>query len=69
MGYRHHGTEEYICSNGTIRNVAGITKWQDRLKGMWKGLKAGKIDAFSDHSIDEYIKHIENYQRNLNERY
>jgi len=68
MGYRHHGTEEYICSNGTIRNVAGITKWKDRLKGMWKGLKSGKIDAFSDHSIDEYIKHIENYQRDLNKR-
>jgi hypothetical protein len=26
---------------------------------MWMGIKAGKIDNFSDHSIAEYIHHIE----------
>jgi len=26
------------------------------------GIKQGKVDSFSDHSIDEYIKHITDHQ-------
>jgi len=26
------------------------------------GIKKGKIDNFSDHSMSEYIKHIENWE-------
>lgn len=31
---------------------------KDRLRGIWRGWKAGKIDSFCDHAIGEYIKHI-----------
>jgi len=36
---------------------------KDKWRGIWMGLKQGKIDSFSDHSMDEYIKHLENYNK------
>ena len=60
MGYVHHGTQHYINAYGTYIT---LTKWQrvkDKLNGMWMGLKKGKVDNFSDHSMTEYIKHISN---------
>ena len=59
MGYRHHGTECYLNAYGQVRSPTGWQKVKDRFRGMWMGLKQGKIDNFGDHSIDEYIKHIE----------
>ena len=59
MGYKHHGTECYINAYGKLRSPTGWQKVKDRLRGMWMGLKQGKIDNFGDHSIDEYIKHLE----------
>jgi|TARA_R110000782_G_scaffold2315_1_gene9170 triacylglycerol lipase len=58
MGYVHHGTQHYINAYG---KYISLTKWQrvkDKLNGMWMGLKKGKVDNFSDHSMTEYIKHI-----------
>jgi len=60
MGYKHHGKECYINAYGKLRSPTGWQKTKDRFRGMWMGLKQGKIDNFGDHSIDEYIKHIEN---------
>ena len=31
------------------------------MKGMWGGIKQGKVDNFSDHAMAEYIPHIENW--------
>lgn len=59
MGYKHHGTKHYINAYGNIRNLTTWQRIKDKLRGLWMGLKAGKVDSFSDHSIDEYIKHIE----------
>ena len=59
MGYKHHGTKHYINAYGNIRNLTSWQRIKDKLRGLWMGLKAGKVDSFSDHSIDEYIKHIE----------
>ena len=28
---------------------------------MWRGIKKGKIDNFSDHSMTEYVKHLVKY--------
>lgn len=58
MGYRHHGTEHYLNTWGNIRKVHGWQRTKDRFRGMWRGIKKGKIDNFSDHSIDQYEMHI-----------
>ena len=58
MGYTHHGEEHYMNAYGNVRN---LTRWQrvkDRWRGMWMGIKRGKIDNFSDHSIDNYILYL-----------
>ena len=39
-----------------------LTTWQrikDRWRGMWMGIKQGKIDNFGDHSMTEYIANLE----------
>jgi len=58
MGYRHHGTEHYLNAYGLKRSPTGWQRIKDRFRGMWMGLKQGKIDNFSDHSMVEYVKHI-----------
>ena len=58
MGYRHTGQEMYFNAHGALRQM---TKWQrskDRWRGMWMGLKQGKVDHFSDHSMDGYIANV-----------
>ena len=59
MGYVHHGTQHYINAYGNVRNPSGWQLFKDKWRGIWMGIKAGKIDSFSDHSMVEYIKHIE----------
>lgn len=59
MGYRHHGEEHYLNAYGKERSPTGWQRFKDKLRGYWFGIKKGKIDSFSDHSIDEYIRHIE----------
>lgn len=61
MGYRHHGTEHYLNTWGNVRTSSGWQRLKDRIRGMWRGLKKGKIDNFSDHSMVEYVKHIDKY--------
>jgi triacylglycerol lipase len=61
MGYNHHGNSCYINAYGKVRNLTGWQLTKDKLRGMWMGIKSGRIDNFSDHSIGEYIKHLENW--------
>jgi triacylglycerol lipase len=60
MGYVHHGTQHYLNAYGNYRTPTGWQLWKDKWRGIWMGLKQGKIDSFGDHSMVEYIKHIEN---------
>jgi triacylglycerol lipase len=64
MGYRHDGTLMYISHDGTIyHNDMNLwDKFTDRMKGMWGGIKKGKVDNFSDHAMAEYIPHIETWK-------
>ena len=62
MGYRHHGTEHYMNAYGDVRKMSTWQRIKDRWRGMWMGIKAGRIDNFSDHSMTEYIKNLEKYQ-------
>jgi triacylglycerol lipase len=61
FGFTHHGAQHYLNAFGNVRSPSGWQLFKDKLRGMWMGLKQGKIDSFSDHSITEYTKHLENY--------
>ena len=61
MGYRHDGSEYYMNAYGKVRPLTGWQRVKDRFRGMWMGIKKGKIDNFSDHSMAEYIKNLENH--------
>ena len=60
MGFVHHGTEHYLNAYGNYRKPTGWQMFKDKWRGMWMGIKQGKIDNFGDHSMVDYIKHIEN---------
>ena len=59
MGYKHCGEQHYINAYGNVRTPTGWQMFKDRCRGMWMGIKRGKIDNFSDHSMAEYIHHLE----------
>ena len=62
MGYVHHGEKHYLNAYGKVRNPSGWQLFKDRMRGMWLGIKKKRIDNFSDHSITEYAKHIEDWK-------
>ena len=62
MGYRHHGEEHYMNAYGNVRKPTGWQRVKDRFRGMWMGIKKGKIDNFGDHSMSEYIANLEKWQ-------
>lgn len=61
MGYRHHGEEHYMNAFGNVRKVTGWQRFKDRMRGMWMGIKRGKIDNFGDHDIGLYVANLEMY--------
>ena len=61
LGFVHHGTQHYLNAYGQVRNPTGWQLIKDKWRGIWMGLKQGKVDSFSDHSMVEYIKYLEAY--------
>lgn len=59
MGYRHTGARMYLNAYGKFRPLTAPQRAKDRWRGFWMGVKKGKIDHFADHSMDEYIRHID----------
>ena len=62
MLYRHHGTEHYMNAYGLERKLTPWQRAKDRWRGMWMGIKQGKVDNFGDHSMTEYIANLEKMQ-------
>lgn len=58
MGYRHSGQEMYLDRNGDVRELSGLMRTRDRVRGFLAGLLRFRIDHFADHSMDRYIKYI-----------
>lgn len=58
MGYRHHGVEHYIDSEGDVDQEKGFQRFWDGFQGFVKGLVKGSIDQISDHNMSEYITHL-----------
>ena len=61
MGFKHHGVEHYLNSWGNVRTPSGWQRFKDRMRGMWSGIKKGKIDNFSDHSMVNYVNFLKMY--------
>lgn len=62
MGYVHHGTEHYMNAYGLERKLTPWQRAKDKWRGMWMGIKQGKVDNFGDHSMTEYIGNLEKMQ-------
>tara|TARA_B100002019_G_scaffold276744_1_gene275867 strand:+ start:7196 stop:7954 length:759 start_codon:yes stop_codon:yes gene_type:complete len=62
MGYKHDGKEHYMNAYGEERNLTFWQRAKDRWRGMWMGIKQGKVDNFGDHSMTEYIANLEKMQ-------
>ena len=62
MGYVHHGTEHYMNAYGLERKLTSWQRAKDRWRGIWMGIKQGKVDSFGDHSMTEYIGNLEKMQ-------
>jgi triacylglycerol lipase len=58
LGYRHAGEEIYMDYRGRIRDLRYGAKRRDRWLGFLRGIRRGRIDHFSDHSIHRYIENI-----------
>jgi triacylglycerol lipase len=60
LGFCHKGHEIYLNAYGQIRRLCPWQRTKDRWRGFLRGLRERKFDAFSDHSIGQYIEHIWN---------
>jgi triacylglycerol lipase len=60
LGYRHTGEEMYLNAYGKIRKITSWQRTKDRWRGFWMGLKAGRIDPFNDHLLEQYARCIYN---------
>jgi triacylglycerol lipase len=58
LGYRHTGRRLYINTYGKVRTMTKRQRMKDRWRGFFQGLKAGKVDHFSDHAVARYVEHI-----------
>lgn len=50
--------------NGIIKNLTPLQTTIDRLKGLWVGLKRGKVNYFVNHGSQRYI---DNIKKNIEE--
>jgi len=56
--YKHHRKAFYMDHNGIIKNLTPFQMIIDRIKGLWIGLKRGKINYFVNHGSQRYIDNI-----------
>jgi triacylglycerol lipase len=61
LGYRHMGQEIYLNRHGKISTLRRWLRVHDRFRGLLSSLRVWKLDYFSDHSMNEYISHIQKY--------
>jgi triacylglycerol lipase len=60
LGYRHSGQEIYLDSDGELSRLTSWRRFSDRMRGVGGALLRWEIDYFADHSMVQYIHHIQN---------
>jgi triacylglycerol lipase len=58
LGYRHAGKLMYFDSIGRFRRMSKAQRAKDRWRGIWRGLKQGRVDPFADHLSCNYIQYL-----------
>ena len=61
LGYRHMGQEIYLNRHGKISYLRSWLRVRDRILGLLSALRVRRLDYFSDHSMNEYIAHIQRH--------
>lgn len=61
--YTHVSSSFYMNHNGYLKRLTSLQVCIDRLKGLWVGIKRGKINYFVNHSSQKYV---ENISKNIN---
>ena len=61
LGYRHMGQEIYLNRHGRISRLRSWFRVRDRFWGLVASLRLWKFDYFSDHSMVEYIAHVQSH--------
>ena len=56
--YAHIGQSFYMDHNGWLKKLTPLQMLTDRLKGLWVGIKRGKINYFVNHGSQKYIYNI-----------
>lgn len=65
LGYRHHGKMHYLNTWGNVRSPNIFQRMKDKTRGAAIGLSKGDIDFFVDHSINKYVRYLENYAKGI----
>ena len=63
FGFKHDGELHYLNAYGNVRKPTGWQLFKDKWRGLWMGIKKGKIDSFSDHSMVNYINYLSMYAK------
>lgn len=61
--YAHIGQSFYMNHNGWLKKLTPLQILTDRLKGLWIGLKRGKVNYFVNHGSQKYV---DNIAKNIN---
>ena len=60
MGYRHHGSLQYINFYGNIRKMTYWQRFKDSWRGRWAAIKKKvPFDGAFDHSMAYYVEYTE----------
>lgn len=57
LGYKHHGQQIYIASDGQLHfQLSWWQRCKDWARGHWRAVRQGEwIDSFKDHHMDRYV--------------
>lgn len=58
LRYRHTGEEVFLGASGKIDRISSSSGRGSLWRGLLSGVFKGRLDLFSDHLMENYIKHI-----------
>lgn len=61
--FKHVGDRVYMNHWGNVREMTAMQRAKDRLRGFFKGLLKGKLNFFTNHSIQRYCDNLERWAK------